>query len=90
MPYYIVVTEWLYPTESGRDACDTYSNLDTALAEARKICDVEARTNFLDATKCDPTPVGNLENDGGCIVTDKMGMEEWYFSVRVIKVIPLQ
>lgn len=37
--YYILVTEWLYPTESGRDTYEhTFDDKDEAIKESIKLC----------------------------------------------------
>ena len=39
--YYIVVTEWLYPTESGRDVITDFDTKDEALVKCFELCDDE-------------------------------------------------
>ena len=40
--YYLLLMEWNYPTESGRDVhCDTFDTRDEALTKAREYCRIE-------------------------------------------------
>ena len=55
--YYIVVTEWLYPTESGRELCDDYDTYERALEVARQLVEDERRDNWSEATHTDPSTI---------------------------------
>ena len=87
--YYIVVQEWLYPTESGRDVlADTYDDVAEATASARRCVESEV-FNYDRATGCTPTPVEETEDfqsKAAFIITDKAGLEEWWFAAKVIEV----
>jgi hypothetical protein len=83
--YYIVVTEWLYPTESGRDIVDDFDTFDEALDRCAKIVFNE-RENYFDTTKTTPTFLNLNSNENGYIITDKNGLEDWWFQAKVIEV----
>ena len=88
--YYILVEEWLYPTESGRDVCDgSYDSYGAALAGAKEFCEDEMY-NFAYATKCDPThPEAFINRDGskqGVCITCVNGLDEWWYAVKIIPV----
>ena len=91
--YYILVEEWLYPTESGHDTCEhTFETPDDVLAYAAKKAEEEV-ANFRNATQCDclpPAVYESAEGDaGGYIITTKMGLEPWYYACRIFRVAPL-
>ena len=48
--YYIVFTEWNYPTESGRELIDTYDSLIEAEESVKRVGEQEYN-NFLDVNK---------------------------------------
>ena len=87
--YYIVVGEWLYPNESGREIyydCDT---LEEALECSKKITECE-KSAFFECCKTDPTPVNAVTENGiytvGHIITCKNGLDNWWFMAKIIKV----
>jgi hypothetical protein len=85
--YYIVVSEWLYPTESGRLLIDDFDTKDEALKNAREAVELE-RATFSESCKTDPTAV-NQYTDGtndGFLITAKNGLDEWWFAAKVIEV----
>ena len=90
--YFMVVSEWNYPTEGGRDfECD-FDTLEEAKNFAKELC-LSERRNFAEATECDPlTPasvdLGSGEMDGvRYVITPKNGLDEWWYSARVIPVV---
>lgn len=90
--YFIVVSEWNYPTESGRDfECD-FNTFEEAKIHAKQLCTLERR-NFAEATGCDPLLPSVVEL-GGCehggvryVITPKNGLDEWWYSARVIPIV---
>ena len=91
--YYMLVEEWLYPTESGKDPCEyTWDTPDEAMAYAEAKVREEEK-NFPSATACDCLPAARCEpcngDAGSFIVTTKDGVEPWYYACRVFKVAPL-
>jgi hypothetical protein len=84
--YYVVVTEWLYPTESGRDLCGDYDTYEQALEVARQLVEDERRDNWFDATCTDPSTIDFNNDSNGYIITVKNGLEEWWFQAKIIKV----
>jgi hypothetical protein len=84
--YCIVVTEWLYPTESGRDLEGDYDTYEQAIEAARQLVEDERRDNWTEATHTDPTTVDYYIDSDGYIITDKSGLEDWWFQAKVIKV----
>lgn len=86
--YFAVFEEWLYPTESGHDFMQEFDTFDEAAEYAKKLCD-EERMNFSSATGCDPLPTELLYVDGEperYLITAKDGLEEWWYSARIIKI----
>jgi hypothetical protein len=84
--YYIVVTEWLYPTESGRDLCNDCDTYEQALETARQLVEDERRDNWSEATHTDPSTIDFNRDSNGYIITDKSGLEDWWFQAKIIKV----
>ena len=85
--YYIVVTEWLYPTESGREVITDFDTKDEALTRCFELCDDEL-DNYCENCGDYLTP-GHFTNDDGVegvIVTAKNGLDEWFFQAKVIEV----
>lgn len=86
--YYIVVTEWNYPTDSGRDVIGDFDSMDEALVRCFELCDDEldnfglACGDYLAPEECD----GNKGAVGGVIITPKNGLDDWFFVARVIAV----
>lgn len=87
--YYILVTEWKYPTETGREIIGDFGSRDEAIVRAFELCDDE-RDNFTQATGCDCLPPEECEGSagdvGGVILTPKNCLDEWFFIARVIEV----
>jgi hypothetical protein len=84
--YYIVVTEWLYPTESGRDLCGDYDTYEQAMEVAKQLVEAERKDNWCEATRTDPSTVDYYIDSDGYIITDVSGLEDWWFQAKVIKV----
>lgn len=84
--YYVVITEWLYPTESGRDLCGDYDTYEQALNVSRQLVDDECKYNWSEATHTDPSIIEFNCNSNGFIITDKSGLEKWWFQAKIIKV----
>lgn len=93
MKYYMLVEEWLYPTESGREPrTETFDSLPGALVAAMDIANSE-RPNFSDNTGCDALPAGlgaPLAGDlGHAIITAGSGGTEddaWFYVVRAFAI----
>ena len=83
--YYIVVTEWLYPTESGREVFNDFDDYDEALETAYSLVKDEIE-NFTEATKCEPTPIIYSLNTDGYIITDKNCLKDWWFQAKIVEV----
>ena len=92
--YYILVTEWKYPTETGREIIGDFGSRDEAIVRAFELCDDEC-DNFAQATGCDylaPDELaweeceGSTGDVGGVIITPKNCLDEWFFVARVIEV----
>ena len=85
--YYIVVTEWLYPTESGREVITDFDTKDEALTRCFEVCDDELD---LFSRECGDylAPSHYMDDDGseGVIITVKNGLDEWFFQAKVIEV----
>lgn len=87
--YYIVVTEWNYSTESGRDVIGDFDSRDEALVKCFELCDDEldnfglACGDYLAPEECEPS----RKDVGGVIITPKNGLlDGWFFVARVIAV----
>lgn len=88
--YYLLVDEWNYPTESGREPhSETFDTLDGALRFAKNTAEAEEPT-FEDCTGLDCLCAEECApSNGDCgsvMVTCKNGLDPWYFATRVIKV----
>ena len=85
--YYIVVAEWLYPTESGRDVITDFDIKDEALVRCFELCEDEL-DNYGLACGDYIAPCQYKDDDGteGVIVTAKNGLNEWYFKTKIIEV----
>lgn len=85
--YYIVVTEWQYPTESGREVISDFDTKDEALVRCFELCDDELDNYVL---VCDdylpPEQYKNKDGTEGVIVTAKNGTDNWYFKAKIIEV----
>lgn len=88
--YYLVVTEWLYPTESGSDIMQspfTYESREEAIEECKRLCEDE-NDNYKNFAE--PLPVKLIfdrENRpcGACLMA-KDDMEEWWFAAKVVEI----
>lgn len=92
--YYILVEEWNYPTENGREPVGiTFDDKDEALKYARFMCEKEDE-NYCEATGCDSLPAGHCVDDEngkeGYILTDKNGVEPFYYFVRLFEIKPIE
>ena len=88
-PYYVLVEEWNYPTQSGREARpETYNEdeRDKALEKCLSIAEEEVE-NFEQHVMEDALPAEKTES--GAIVTTRMGLDGFYFAVRLVKLTPL-
>lgn len=87
--YYILVTEWKYPTETGREIIGDFDSRDEALVRGFELCDDEC-DNFTQATGCDYLAPEECEGSagdvGGVIITPKNCLDEWFFVARIIEV----
>jgi hypothetical protein len=95
--YYVVVQEWLYPTETGIEKPEPLAALasctdDIAAAreEARGLAETAA-ASFAQGAGTDPTPVEELadrypDEAAVFLVTAKNGLDEWWFAAKVVKV----
>ena len=84
--YYTVVTEWLYPTESGRDVIAEFDNKDEALVRCFELCDDEL-DNYGDVCGDYLWPTQYKDKDGneGVIITAKNGLDDWFFSAKIVE-----
>lgn len=85
--YYIVVSEWNYPTESGREVITDFDTKDEALVRCFELCHDEL-DNYGLACGDYLAPEQYKDDDGveGVIVTSKNGLDEWYFKTKIIEV----
>ena len=86
--YYVVVIEWNYPTETGRDIVADFDSRDEAMAKAFETARDEL-DNFkqvagdaLSPEECE----GSNGDVGGVIITPKNGLDEWFFIARVLEI----
>lgn len=91
--YFILVEEWNYPTESGRELRTEIfdeSEKQMALDLAKDICEAEL-DNFFENTRCDPLGPDHCigEPFEGYILSDKKGLEPFYYAVRLVEINPL-
>lgn len=88
-PYFVVINEWLYPTESGHSVEGTYLVYENALNRCKEECEKEL-FNYADVCECDPLrPATECGWDGvpqKFIITAKNGLDEWWFASRIIEV----
>ena len=82
-----MVTEWLYPTESGREVITDFDTKDEALTRCFEICDDEL-DNYWENCGDYLNPGHFAADDGveGVIITAKNGLDEWFFQAKVIEV----
>ena len=85
-PYYLVVEEWNYPNESGREpSLNTYDSKEEALQVCHDMAESEIE-NFQATTGTDSLPVGWCPD--GAIITPKNGLDPYYYYVRIVPVVP--
>ena len=85
--YFIVVTEWNYPVESGRDVDSDYDTKEDALERCQELCK-EEYSNFLKV--CGEAHEPRLyynDNDviEGVNIVPKH-RDDWWFAAKVIEV----
>lgn len=86
--YYIVVTEWKYPTETGREIIGDFDSRDEALLRGFELAESEldyfeqVAGDALNPEECE----GSAGDVGGVIITPKNCLDEWFFIARVIEV----
>lgn len=85
--YYIVATEWNYPTETGRDVIADYDTKDEAVRACFNLCNEELDNYWLNCGDYLP-PSRFTDDDGvkGVIITAKNGLDDWFFQAKVIEV----
>lgn len=82
--YYIVVEEWNYPCESGRNIVDDFDTYEDALKKCMDMCENEM-DNFchnIGGDCLNPEELGG--NDKGVILTSKMGLDDYYYACRIV------
>ena len=90
--YFVVVSEWNYTTESGHDLECDFDTFEEAKNFAKGLC-LSERRNFAEVTGCDPLQPALVElgNGGSCgvryVITPKNGLDEWWYSARVIPIV---
>ena len=85
--YYIVVTEWQYPTESGREVISDFDTKDEALVRCFELCDDELDNyGLVCGDYLLPEQYENKDGTEGVIVTAKNGLDDWYFKAKIIEV----
>lgn len=93
--YYIVVTEWLYPTESGQGViADKFATKDEALARCFELCDDELDNCFLKLGSdsiprenvCSKGFVAKDGNVGATISYPNCENVRWFFHAKVVGV----
>lgn len=83
--YYLVTTEWLYPTESGRDVVEfTYDTKEEAFAKCKKLCEEEV-DNFREVCEATSPEITAWEDSCAYLAADDDGIE-WWFGAKVIEV----
>lgn len=87
MSYFIVIEEWTFPTESGREPSRyTFDTLAEALVECLRLAE-EALPDFFNngvGEEGDVLPP-EMYNDG-YIVTTKAGLDPYYYYARAVRV----
>ena len=85
--YYIVVAEWHYPTESGRDVIADLDTKDEALVSCFELCDDEL-DNYAQVCGDYLAPEQYQDKDGneGVVITSKNGLDDWYFKAKIVEV----
>ena len=86
MKYFVVVEEWNYPCESGRNIVDDFDTYDEALAKSMDMCENEM-DNFCDNIKGDCLNPEEMSGDErGVIITSKMGLDKFYYACRIFEI----
>lgn len=83
--YFVLVEEWLIPSESGREALETtYDTLDEALEAAREYLEKERKSYSATGFKfTSPVKYGELSY----IMTPGEGQDdEWYDCVKIVPI----
>ena len=85
--YYIVVTEWLYPNESGREVITDFDTKDEGLVRCFELCDDEV-DNYGQACGDYLPPEHFIDKDGveGVTITSKNGLDDWFFNAKIVEV----
>ena len=85
--YYIVVTEWLYPTESGREVITDFDTKDEAFVRCFELCDDELDVY---SSECGdylaPEQYEDKDGNEGVVITSKNGLDDWYFKAKIVEV----
>ncbi len=85
--YYIVVTEWLYPNESGREVITDFDTKDEALVKCFELCDDELDNySQVCGDYLAPEQYKDVEGNEGVAITPKNGLDEWFFHAKVVEV----
>ena len=85
--YYMVVDEWCYPTETGRDFLMDFDSLEEALKWSESKCESET-WNFADVTGCDPCAPERFKGAyEGYVISPKNGLDDWWYAVKVVPVV---
>lgn len=90
-PYYIVVEEWLYPAESGREVhADTFDSEEDAIRECEAKRAAET-ANFSENCRCEAVAACAAHGqDMMCVLTPRECDDPWYYAARVLRVDPVQ
>ena len=85
--YYIVVTEWLYPDESGREVITDFDTKDEALTRCFELCDDELDNyGLVCGDYLAPEQYKDKNGVEGVIITTKNGLDDWYFKAKIVEV----
>lgn len=85
--YYIVVTEWLYPTESGREVITDFDTKDEALVRCFELCDDELDGFFhVCGDYLAPEQYKDKDGNEGVVITSMNGLDDWYFKAKIVEV----
>jgi len=86
--YYIVVTEWEYPNESGREVITDFDSRDDAIVRCFELCEDELDNYWKNCGDYLP-PAECYDDDvmpSGVCITPKNGLDDWFFHAKVIEV----
>lgn len=85
--YYIVVTEWLYPDESGREVITDFDNKDEALTRCFELCDDELDNyGLVCGDYLAPEQYKDKDGNEGVTITSKNGLDDWFFNAKIVEV----